>query len=64
VSGVECGVCLRSYSPSTWRSLPLVRTLGPRELEAIIVRWRAERVIEVRRCGSCGHELARAATAG
>ena len=60
--GIECGVCLRSYSATSWRALPLVRTLTPGEIEAIIVRWRQERVIEVRTCG-CGHELARASSA-
>ncbi len=63
MSGATCGGCLRAYSPESWRSLRLVRTITRGELERIVLGWYPDRFIEVRACEVCGRELARSSRA-
>lgn len=60
-SAVECSGCRRGYSSSTWRALPVVRTLTQSDVQPYVVGWEASRVIEVRACAECGRPMARCA---
>jgi hypothetical protein len=53
-----CAACRREHSADMWRELALLQRMGARELSAIVVGWRADAWIEVRRCG-CGAPIAR-----
>jgi len=55
----DCASCKNVRVDDTWQSLPLVRSMRGSDLGFITgPRW-ANRVIEVRRCATCGREHAR-----
>jgi hypothetical protein len=53
-----CPSCATLMADEQWRALPLVRVMGAEDVAPFVTQWKA-RVIEVRRCTSCGRRIAR-----
>jgi ferredoxin len=56
---VRCGSCQRVCPIEAWRALPALMTLTASEVGGYVSRWPPDVVVEVRRCGGCGHAIAR-----
>jgi hypothetical protein len=57
---IICGRCRLAYSSTEWLGLELVEVLDSRCVRQFLSDWPAGDSIEVRRCGRCGGEMARA----
>jgi len=55
----RCDRCGDDYTLAAWTALPKVAEVEPAWLATHLTGWRADQVIEVRRCASCGASMSR-----
>jgi len=61
---IVCGRCRLAYSSTEWLGLELAEILDSNCVRQLLSDWPAGDSIEVRHCGRCGAEIARAARSG
>lgn len=59
----HCASCRRTYDALAWSKLRRVRTLTDHDVNAYVLVWPRDAVVEVRACSACGRDLARLVTA-
>jgi RNA polymerase subunit RPABC4/transcription elongation factor Spt4 len=55
----RCDSCGQSYLLADWLGLAMVTHVASAWLDSHLTAWKAEEIVEVRRCSHCGTSLSR-----